>query len=128
MNRAEEIKWCRRIRDSPETMFAIRSNLSTCEATDEKENATSIINSKISFYPVPFSSMTTLDIFANEQTEANISVYNLVGRMIMGKQVSLRAGDNKLPFDFSAYPSGMYLSKIIMDGKVYTIKLTRQEL
>src|SRR5437879_6736668 len=39
MNGAEEIKWRPGVRDSPETMFAIRSNLSSCESTEGKENA-----------------------------------------------------------------------------------------
>src|SRR4029450_8173017 len=39
MNGAEEIKWCPGVRDSPEAMFTIRGNLSSCESTDGKENA-----------------------------------------------------------------------------------------
>ena len=68
-----------------------------------------------------------MDIFANHQNEATISMYDLFGRMTMEKKVSLQAGDNKVPFDFSSYPSGMYMSKVIMDGKIYESKITKQQ-
>jgi hypothetical protein len=39
MNGAEEIKWHTGVRDSPETVFAIRSQLTRCEPTDGEKNA-----------------------------------------------------------------------------------------
>jgi hypothetical protein len=91
-----------------------------------KENATLVVSGDVSFYPVPFLNITTLNIFANEQNEAIISIYDLLGRMIMEKKVYLHTGDNKVPFDFSAYPSGMYMSRVIVDAEVHEIKITKQ--
>jgi hypothetical protein len=39
MNGAEEIKWRTGVRDSPETVFAIRSQLTRCEPTGGEKNA-----------------------------------------------------------------------------------------
>jgi hypothetical protein len=54
-------------------------------------------------------------------------MYDLFGRMIMERKVLLHTGDNNMDFDFSPYPSGVYLSKVIIDGKVYELKITKQE-
>jgi len=91
------------------------------------ENEISATADNLSFYPVPFSTVTTMEVFADDDNVANISIYDLLGRTIMEKKVSLLEGENKVPFDFSSYPEGMYMSKVVMDGKVYEIKLTKQQ-
>jgi hypothetical protein len=98
----------------------------TIETKEEQEPGSNIL-SDISFYPVPFSSITTINIFTNQQNQATISIYDLFGRMIMEKKVSLHTGDNKMPFDFSSYPSGIYISKVIMNSMVYENKITKQQ-
>src|SRR5437879_10487145 len=39
MNGAEEIKWRRGVRDSPKTVFTIRSQLTRCKSTDGEKKA-----------------------------------------------------------------------------------------
>ncbi|HYV95685.1 MAG TPA: T9SS type A sorting domain-containing protein [Chitinophagales bacterium] len=100
---------------------------SPCTIIVNKENAMSVTDGDVSFYPVPFSTVTTLNVFTAEEQNVNISIYDFYGRMIMEKKVSLQADENKVRLDFTPYPAGMYMSKLTMDGKVYELKITKQQ-
>ncbi|MBA3648151.1 MAG: T9SS type A sorting domain-containing protein [Chitinophagales bacterium] len=89
------------------------------------ENATSG-NELINFYPVPFSNYTILNINLNEDKDADVVIYDILGNIVIHKNLSLYAGDNKINLDFSDYAKGVYLSRINLAGKIYENKIIKQ--
>lgn len=80
----------------------------------------------VRFYPVPFSTITILDINATDDVTGEVLIYDLFGRMIMEKKLSLHTGSNKISCDFSGYAAGVYLSRIRLGDEYYEIKITKQ--
>ncbi|MEO5673458.1 MAG: T9SS type A sorting domain-containing protein [Chitinophagales bacterium] len=81
----------------------------------------------VSFYPVPFSGITTLSIASNREERAEIYIYDIYGKIILQEKVALHPGDNRISFDLSEQPSGMFISRIVRnDVKDNFVKITKE--
>jgi hypothetical protein len=70
-----------------------------------------------SAYPNPFNSATTLTITG--MAKAEIAIFDITGRLIS----SLNAENGRAIWDASAFPSGLYLARVVGKNKIQTIKL-----
>lgn len=75
-------------------------------------------------YPNPFNPTTTINFFVSKSQIVELSVYNLLGEKIttlVNRYMS--QGNHSINFDGSNLPSGVYIYKIMFDGKSFTKKM-----
>ena len=69
--------------------------------------------SSISSYPNPVRAGYPLTVDLNVQaSDVEVSVYNIVGRVVSRKNVSVRDSNNKISFDTADFASGVYLVRV----------------
>ncbi len=72
-------------------------------------------------YPNPFNPATTLTFGLPEQSEVQLTVYDVLGRQVrVLVNGELPAGEHKVAFEASDLPSGVYLARMITPQGVYT--------
>ncbi|HRF38965.1 MAG TPA: T9SS type A sorting domain-containing protein, partial [Saprospiraceae bacterium] len=78
----------------------------------------------ISLAPNPTGGVSILSVSFAEPVDAIISIHDMLGR-----QVSVikdqRVSNGAYPIDLSNQPAGIYLVRVMVDGKVNTLKLVR---
>lgn len=81
-----------------------------------------IESSNVSVVPNPFKSDFSVNIKANEEERATVSIYNSLGiKILENARVFLNKGENRIPINGSKLAKGVYLVEIQM-GEVKTIK------
>jgi len=75
-------------------------------------------------YPNPVSNFATVQIDANNNSVTEISVYDLMGRKVLGKVVSVNEGSNNIMINLSNLNSGTYVIQAVVDSYIYTNKIT----
>ena len=73
--------------------------------------------------PNPTSDNVQVDIETLEAGVYNLSVYDVAGKMMQTKQVSMEEGEKSVQLDLTHYASGMYLVKLQNGKKYVTAKL-----
>jgi hypothetical protein len=75
-------------------------------------------------YPNPFNPKTSIDIEMVEDSEVEITIYNLEGREIVKLfKGTLTKGSHKFSFDAEGLPSGIYLFKVASPNFTQTKKM-----
>lgn len=75
-------------------------------------------------YPNPFNSSTTLEFYLPGDSEIKLSIFNLLGQQIAVLYDGfIVAGENRVSWDASAYPSGIYFARLRAGGKINTRKM-----
>lgn len=65
------------------------------------------------FYPNPGKmGLVNLDYFAESDGTISVLVFDVAGKLVGNKRQSISSGNNKLSFDFSDLPKGIYTAKI----------------
>ena len=83
---------------------------------------------KISAYPNPFSQhimLKVITVAASDQTD-NVTLYSMEGRILYQKKVQNRGSSTILLDDLPELVQGIYLLKISINGKMYTIKMVKK--
>jgi len=76
-------------------------------------------------YPNPFNPKTTIKFESPDNTDANISVYNILGQKVMHTQERISRGTNEIKVNLSQELSqGIYLLHVSGDGFSKTEKMT----
>jgi hypothetical protein len=75
-------------------------------------------------YPNPFNPSTTIEFSVKEKTEANLSIYNILGQKVsvLLNEV-LSAGDHKVQFNASNMSSGVYFYKLTAGANSKMMKM-----
>jgi len=74
-------------------------------------------------YPNPFNPTTTIQFALANQAEVSIEVFNLLGQRVQTlRSGQLSAGLHSSTFNASSIASGVYLYRLVVDGKVRSIK------
>jgi len=60
-------------------------------------------------YPNPTTGIFTLNFSGNNNSEASIKIYNLLGQVILTKTISQSIGNNSIVFDISNNSDGIYM-------------------
>jgi len=78
-----------------------------------------------SIYPNPFNSSVIVRYRIGRPSEVSISIYNICGQKIQSLVNGIfEAGNYENIWDASDYSSGIYFSKIIINGKIHTASMT----
>jgi len=87
------------------------------------ENVTENSESKVSVYPNPVKDDLNVVFNASENKSYNIRLIDITGRTIKEQTLESVAGENKIQFDVTTLPGGIYFAWIISDGKKETVKV-----
>ena len=85
----------------------------------EELSAEEFSSAKISAYPNPVKSLLTVE---NTEMITNAAVYNLLGQLVIAKDINSTSGQ----LDLSALASGTYVVKIASDNKTKTLKIIKE--
>lgn len=75
--------------------------------------------------PNPFNAQTQIKFDIPEESDINLTVYNIAGRKIADLvDGSLPAGTHSVSWDASTYSSGIYFYKLTVGNRVFTKRMT----
>ncbi|MAR30252.1 MAG: hypothetical protein CMG24_04885, partial [Candidatus Marinimicrobia bacterium] len=78
----------------------------------------------VSAYPNPFNPATNIEFGLSRDSDVNVSIYDINGRLIeVLVEGYFFGGFHNVNWDASGYPSGIYFAKIISDNKSVNQKL-----
>ena len=86
------------------------------------------VSGDVSIYPNPTSGNFTLSYLCNESNATTISLYNLVGQVVLTKTVSQVAGLNTVNFDISDFSQGIYMLELTLKNVKGEKKATYQKI
>lgn len=90
------------------------------------ESATAVIDqniaSHINLYPNPTTGMVTLEVSGTSGNNVTAVIYNVNGKMLAEFPNGVLA-NGKRELDLSAYPAGVYLVKILIEGQIVSKRL-----
>jgi hypothetical protein len=84
------------------------------EKTDEERQLVEV-------YPNPTSQFTNI-VISESFNKANVQVFDMAGRKLQEKDLPYRS----TPIDLQGYPPGVYILKIILDGKTEDVKVIKK--
>ena len=104
------------------TVVPFTTNATIGSVTKAVEISFDATEDKVSVYPNPFVSYLNIQFFAEQDGEAEISIYDLSGRLIMLKTLQAHAGINKYTWHGETNQSaqlagGLHLVRVTVDGK-----------
>ncbi|WP_138429319.1 lamin tail domain-containing protein [Fodinibius saliphilus] len=76
-------------------------------------------------YPNPFNPTTTISYELTKDAEVTLTVWNMIGQKVATLiDGPAEAGRNEVSWNASSMPSGIYIARFEVGGKVYTRKMT----
>ena len=79
----------------------------------------------MTIYPNPATTTVQVEINANNDTNATISVLDLSGRIVMKNNLNLVKGFNQQQLDISNLGDGLYQIQVTSDVEVLTSKFVK---
>lgn len=95
--------------------------LSTTSVNDV-QNSLNYVN----IFPNPVEDMLNIDFFLNKESNVNVKVYDITGKLVASNDLSLLSvGKHQIKFDSSNWTSGMYFTVVSTDNGVITNKVIK---
>jgi len=76
----------------------------------------------LSIYPNPVSSTATFDIALDNNSYAQLRIYDITGRLVLEEVATTQAAT----INMAAFPPGMYVCKVVLAGSTITGKFIKQ--
>jgi len=77
-------------------------------------------------YPNPFAGSCTLEVELTAAASIDLAVFDALGRRVaVLASASFEAGAHRFAFDADDMPSGVYVARLIVDGRMSTRRITR---
>lgn len=80
---------------------------------------------RISVAPNPVLDFTQISLTAQKGGDAQVSVCNMLGQVLMTRNVTLQEGENVLDFDMSILPTGSYFVRIAAGDASAAVKVLK---
>ncbi len=90
---------------------------------DSKEPVSAAL--RISVSPNPVLDFTQISLTAQEGGDAQVSVCNMLGQVLLTRNVTLQQGENVLDFDMSTLPTGSYIVRIAAGAAGAAVKVLK---
>jgi hypothetical protein len=85
-------------------------------------------NSSFIIQPNPTQGSFTLNLYADAPEKVDISIYDVLGRIVLDKQLDTQIGENKLAMELPAtLPNGVYVVRVEQNGILKTAKIKKQD-
>lgn len=78
----------------------------------------------LNVYPNPASDIININIDAESDGNAQLSIYDLSGKLLVDAERMILKGENNLSLDISFLKNGTYILKTVENGIVYSNKIT----
>jgi len=76
-------------------------------------------------YPNPFENYTNVSFTLDETTDVNLSVYNVIGKVVYNVQnMGMGSGNHSLIIDTQEFAQGIYFVNLKVGDKLYTKKIS----
>lgn len=83
--------------------------------------------SEIGIYPNPYNGMFRVSFASEQEGPARLMIADMTGRMLLEKQLSVKAGENTARVDnAAALPSGIYFLRIELGKSVLNARIVKQ--
>jgi hypothetical protein len=69
-------------------------------------------------YPNPVHGILNVKVMAKTSEKTTIEIYDIAGRKMITKQVSLSSGDQNISVDMGKLQNGSYILKFVLEGKI----------
>ncbi|MFC4634449.1 T9SS type A sorting domain-containing protein [Dokdonia ponticola] len=93
------------------------ASLGSCENSDE------IFVTQLRAFPNPFRDQLNVRFNVNNDTPADLMIFNFYGNVVFEAQEQLEQGQNTLNYDLSELNRGFYFLKVIVDGELKKVKI-----
>ncbi|WP_455497225.1 DUF5010 domain-containing protein [Coprobacter sp.] len=80
---------------------------------------------KVSAFPNPFADFIRVDVAAFISEDAQISLYDMGGNLVMSRMERLQEGANRITLNTSHLNNGVYILKVISEHSKETLKLVK---
>ncbi len=97
----------------------------TNTVTDAIELFREFGNNITTISPVPATNFITVSYEAAKEVEVIMSVYDIIGRQVMAREIDMEEGINNIDLGLDTIPSGVYLLSIEADGDITTKKFIK---
>ena len=74
-------------------------------------------DTKVNIYPNPSDGNVNLEFFLEEEVPTQIDVYDMIGKIVMHRDVAAQKNKNIVSLDFLNLPSGLYSVQTNINGK-----------
>jgi trimeric autotransporter adhesin len=92
--------------------------------TEAPSKTIAAIPFKATAYPNPFANNFMLDVTTTSQSSVNVKVYDMVGRLIEQRAVSV--SDMETTTIGDQYPSGVYNVVVSQEDSVQTVRVVKR--
>ncbi|MDG5767096.1 T9SS type A sorting domain-containing protein [Balneolales bacterium ANBcel1] len=76
-------------------------------------------------YPNPFNPRSTVPFYAPQNTQANISLYNILGQSVLSRQVNINAGSHEIVIQLGGrLAQGQYILRVLGEGYALSESMT----
>jgi hypothetical protein len=91
---------------------------------DNQQDLLPVKTSLLQNYPNPFNAATVLHYGLSQAGQISISIYNVLGQRVMILYEGIQqAGEHKLIWDASAFPSGVYFARLEVGERSESVKM-----
>lgn len=77
----------------------------------------------LAIYPVPASNMLNIAFSVNSNRHMNLSLVNTTGQTVYADKRDIGTGDYDVQINVNSLPTGAYIVKMLLDGKLYSRKV-----
>lgn len=102
-------------------MFGLDGSLETSNVVNIERESSVAIN----VYPVPALDFLNIELAAESNKEVSLEVFDITGRLLVQKKVTLDTGANLVSIEVSELVSGTYLLRIIDDSSQYGVRFIK---
>jgi len=103
--------------------YSVTITVGACSATDDVnvDFVTRVFNNQAGFefgvYPNPMLGVGSIELKAEQSTNVQINIVDLIGREVFTFQTNVVIGNNRIPLNVQDLATGTYLLTLDMDGK-----------
>ena len=102
--------------------FNGKYSYSTVVVLTANDNITDVVR----IYPNPFTSEFTVSILADKSSSAQVTVFDISGRMILTNNHAVTEGNNTIAIsEMSNLNTGVYFVRVILDGQEVVVKMIK---
>jgi hypothetical protein len=82
-----------------------------------------LLSNSMDIYPNPSNGQFDIIISNLDNGNAEVSIYSLMGKLLLKRNLEVTLESNRFNFDLSAYPAGMYVVRTRINGSTLESKL-----
>lgn len=103
----------------PDTVKGYKLVIGTVGMNENASNAFGVTD----LYPNPAADVANIVVTNNETSQVNVAITDMVGRVVLGSNYTVNAGENTLSLNTASLPEGVYFYTVSKGSESITRKL-----